>query len=114
MSKFLSRLMLIARDRRGNIGLTFALLLGPMLMISGAAIDYSRLEHFKTATPDDRGFGGARGRAVYTSSGQHDNAVTAATNFATSNLNLLPGHVGTITPSISASLVNGGSNPGYT
>lgn len=114
MLPLLSRLILIARDKRGNIGLTFALLLGPLLMISGAAVDYSRLEHFKTqlqATVDSAALAGA---AVYTSSGQHDNAVTAATNYVASNVAQLPGHVGTITPNVSASLVGSGSDPGYT
>ncbi|MGH6981990.1 MAG: TadE/TadG family type IV pilus assembly protein, partial [Stellaceae bacterium] len=93
-----SRIGRIAKNRRGNIGMTFALLLGPLIMISGAAIDYSRLEQFKTqlqATVDSAALAGA---AVYTSSGQHSNAVTAATNYVTSNVAQMPGHVGAITP----------------
>ena len=114
MPRFLSRLGRIAQDRRGNIGLTFALMLVPILTVAGAAIDYARLEQFKTqlqATVDSAALSGA---AVYTSSSQSSNATTVATNYVTSNVAQLPGHVGTVTPTVSATLVSTGSNSGYT
>jgi Flp pilus assembly protein TadG len=114
MPRLLSFLGRIARDRRANIGVTFALMLGPILMVSGAAVDYARLEQFKTqlqATVDSAALAGA---AVYTSSSQNTAATTTATNYVTVGVKQLPGHIGTITPSASASLVTSGSNPGYT
>jgi Flp pilus assembly protein TadG len=114
MPRFLSRLGRIAQDRRGNIGLTFALMLVPILTVAGAAIDYARLEQFKTqlqATVDSAALSGA---AVYTSSSQSSNATTVATNYVTSNVAQLPGHVGSVTPTVSASLVSSGGNSGYT
>jgi Flp pilus assembly protein TadG len=104
----------IAADRRGGIGVTFGLMLVPILGITGAAIDYGRIEQFKTqlqATVDSAALSGA---AAYTSSSENTEATTVATNYVTSNVALLPGHVGSVTPTVAASVVTTGSNPGYT
>lgn len=104
----------IAKECRGNIGLSFALLLPVMVTVAGAAVDYSRIEQFKTqlqATVDSAALSGA---AAYTSSGQATNASTVASNYITSNTTLLPGHVGAITHSVTTSSVATGNNPGYT
>jgi Flp pilus assembly protein TadG len=114
MTRLLLHLARIARDRRGTIAITFALMLPPVLMVAGAAVDYARLEQFKTqlqATVDSAALAGA---AVYASSSQSSSATTVAKNFVTSNVAQLPGHIGSVTPTVSASLISTGSNAGYT
>jgi len=89
-------------------------MLVPILMASGAAVDYARLEQFKTqlqAMVDSAALAGA---AAYTATSQNSNAITVAKNYMTSNVALLPGHVGTITPTVTASQVTTGGNAGNT
>lgn len=112
--RVMRRLKSLATDRRGTIGAVFSLLLPPVVMASGAAVDYARLEQFKTqlqATVDSAALAGA---AAYTTSSQSGTATTVATNFVTSNVAMLPSHVGTITPHVSTAVVTTGSNQGNT
>lgn len=114
MSLFFSCLRRIAKNCRGNIGVSFALLLGPMLMVTGAAVDYARMEQFKTQLQSTVDSAALAGVAVYTSSSASTNAKTVATNYVTANVKQLPGHIGSITPTVTASQVSTGSNPGNT
>jgi Flp pilus assembly protein TadG len=91
-----------------------ALLAVPTVMVVGAAVDYARLEQFKTqlqATVDSAALSGA---AAYVDSSSSSNASTVAGNYLTSNEGLLPSHVGSITTHVSAAQVTTGSNQGYT
>ncbi|HEX4111256.1 MAG TPA: pilus assembly protein TadG-related protein [Stellaceae bacterium] len=108
---FFSRLL---TDLRGNIGVCFALLLVPILMICGAAVDYSRLEQFKTQLQSTVDSAALAGAAAYTNTDENGNAITVATNYVTSNASQLPGYIGTIAPSVSATQVTSGSNAGNT
>jgi Flp pilus assembly protein TadG len=102
----------VVADRRGAIAMTMAMLMAPILMTIGAAVDYARLEQFKTqlqATVDSAALAGA---AAYTSTSQNSNAVTVATNYVASGVALLPAHVGTITPTVTAAQVTTGNNAG--
>ncbi len=103
----------VARNRDGAIAMIFALLAIPLIMVIGAATDYTRLEYFKTrlqATVDSAALSGA---AVYSSSATSSNATTVAGNYLTANEALLPPHSGSITSSVSAAQVTTGNNQGY-
>ena len=104
----------LARSRQGAIGVAFALLFVPVVMVLGAAVDYARLEQFKTqlqATVDSAALSGA---AAYVDASSNSTASTVANNYLASNETLLPSHVGSITSSVSASQITTGSNQGYT
>jgi Flp pilus assembly protein TadG len=104
----------LTRDRRGVAAIMFATLLVPMFWVIGAAVDYARLEQFKSqlqATVDSAALSGA---AAYVTASDSSTAQTIATNYVTSNVNELPPHVGTITPSVSATQLTTGANQGYT
>jgi Flp pilus assembly protein TadG len=91
-----------------------ALLAVPTVMVVGAAVDYARLEQFKTqlqATVDSAALSGA---AAYVDSSSASNAQTVANNYLTSNIGLLPSHIGNVTTSAAAAQVTSGSNQGYT
>jgi Flp pilus assembly protein TadG len=101
-------------SRKGTIGIAAALLFVPVVMVTGAAVDYARLEQFKTqlqATVDSAALSGA---AAYVTAADNSNAQTVAGNYMTSNENVLPSHIGSITSSASATQVATGSNQGYT
>lgn len=117
-SRVFRRVAVTMRDlrdsRRGAIGVAMALLAVPTVMMVGAAVDYARLEQFKTqlqATVDTAALSGA---AAYVDSSSGSNAQAVATNYLTSNIGLLPSHVGNVTTNVSASQVTSGSNQGYT
>lgn len=101
-------------SRRGALGVAMALLAVPTVMVVGAAVDYARLEQFKTqlqATVDSAALSGA---AAYVDSSSASNAQTVANNYLTSNISLLPSHIGNVTTSAAAAQVTSGSNQGYT
>ena len=101
-------------SRRGALGVAMALLAVPTVMVVGAAVDYARLEQFKTqlqATVDSAALSGA---AAYVNSSSASNAQTVANNYLTSNIGLLPSHIGNVTTSAAAAQVTSGSNQGYT
>lgn len=101
-------------SRRGALGVAMALLAVPTVMVVGAAVDYARLEQFKTqlqATVDSAALSGA---AAYVDSSSASNAQTVANNYLTSNIGLLPSHIGNVTTSAAAAQVTSGSNQGYT
>jgi Flp pilus assembly protein TadG len=109
-----SRLGALIRDRRGTVAIAMSLLFVPAVMTIGAAVDYARLEQFKTqlqATVDSAALSGA---AAYVTAADSSNAQTVAGNYITSNENLLPSHVGSITDTVAAAQVTTGSNQGYT
>jgi Flp pilus assembly protein TadG len=104
----------LTHARQGAVAVAFALLFVPVVMMIGAAVDYARLEQFKTqlqATVDSAALSGA---AAYVDASSSSNASTVATNYLSSNETLLPSHVGSITSHVSASQITTGSNQGYT
>jgi Flp pilus assembly protein TadG len=110
----IAALTALPQSRRGAIGVALALMAVPIIMLVGAAVDYARLEQFKTqlqATVDSAALSGA---AAYVDSTQNTNATTVAQNYLTANVTYLPSHVGTVTTSTSAAQVTTGSNQGYT
>ncbi|MGH6990382.1 MAG: TadE/TadG family type IV pilus assembly protein, partial [Stellaceae bacterium] len=104
----------LATDRRGAGFMMFALLLGPIVLATGAAVDYARLEQFKTSLQSAVDAAALAGAAVYTSGSDNGNAISVAENYITAGEANLPGHVGTVTPAITATNITGGANPGYT
>jgi Flp pilus assembly protein TadG len=100
--------------RHGVIGVAMALLFVPVVMIVGAAVDYARLEQFKTQLQSTVDSAALSGAAAYVDASSSTNATTVASNYLTSNETLLPSHVGSITTHVSASQVTTGSNQGYT
>lgn len=104
----------LVASRQGALGVALALTFVPIVMVVGAAVDYARLEQFKTqlqATVDSAALSGA---AAYVTAASSTNAKTVAANYMTANEGLLPAHIGTITDTVSASQVTTGSNQGYT
>lgn len=104
----------LVASRRGTIGIAGALLFVPVVMVTGAAVDYARVEQFKTqlqATVDSAALSGA---AAYVTATDDTNAETVASNYLTSNESLLPSHQDNISTSVAASQVSTGSNQGYT
>jgi Flp pilus assembly protein TadG len=104
----------LAVARRGAIGVAFALLAIPVIMMVGAAVDYARLEQFKTQLQSTVDSAALSGAAAYIDASQNANAITVAQNYLSANVTLLPGHIGSVTSSVSASQVTTGSNQGYT
>jgi Flp pilus assembly protein TadG len=103
----------LAGSRRGAIGVAMALLVVPALMVIGAAVDYARLEQFKTqlqATVDSAALSGA---AAYVDSTQNSTAITVAQNYVSSNITMLPPHIGAVTSSVTAAQITTGVNQGY-
>jgi Flp pilus assembly protein TadG len=100
--------------RQGAIGVAMALLFVPVVMVTGAAVDYARLEQFKTQLQAVVDAAALSGAAAYVDSSSNTNAQTVAGNYVTSNDALLPSHVGAVSDSISAAQVTTGSNQGYT
>jgi Flp pilus assembly protein TadG len=100
--------------RQGVIGVAMALLFVPVVMIVGAAVDYARLEQFKTQLQSTVDSAALSGAAAYVDASSSSNAKTVANNYLTSNETLLPSHVGSISSTVAASQVTTGSNQGYT
>jgi Flp pilus assembly protein TadG len=109
-----TKLRALIGARQGVIGVALALLFVPVVMIVGAAVDYARLEQFKTQLQSTVDSAALSGAAAYADASASTNATTVATNYLTANESLLPGHVGSITNHVSASQVTTGSNQGYT
>lgn len=104
----------LIRSRDGAIAVSMSLLFVPTVMAIGAAVDYARLEQFKTqlqATVDSAALSGA---AAYVNASSSSTASTVANNYLTSNEGLLPAHVGSITTTVTTAQVTTGSNQGYT
>jgi len=80
----------------------------------GAAVDYARLEQFKTQLQSTVDSAALSGAAVYIDASANANAITVAGNYVTANVALLPSHIGAITPVVGASQVTSGSNQGNT
>lgn len=96
----------LINDRRGALGVAMALLFVPMLMAVGAAVDYARVEQFKTQLQSVVDSAALSGAADFSE------ASTIATNYLSSEDALLPGHVGTITANVTTSTVSTGNNAG--
>jgi Flp pilus assembly protein TadG len=101
-------------DRKGALGVILALLFVPTVMVIGAAVDYARLEQFKTQLQTTVDSAALSGAAAYVDASSSSTASTVAVNYLTSNEGVLPSHIGTITDTISAAQVTTGSNQGYT
>jgi Flp pilus assembly protein TadG len=104
----------LGRSRRGALGVAMALLAVPVIMTIGAAVDYARLEQFKTQLQSTVDSAALSGAAVYQSAADSSNASTVAQNYINANVNYLPGHVGSVTSNVSTTQVTTGSNQGYT
>ena len=87
----------LIRARDGVIGVAMALLFVPTVMIVGAAVDYARLEQFKTQLQSTVDSAALSGAAAYITAASSSSASTVANNYLTSNEGLLPSHVGSIT-----------------
>ena len=104
----------LSRSRRGAIGVALALMAVPIIMLVGAAVDYARLEQFKTQLQSTVDSAALSGAAAYVDSTQNANATSVAQNYLTANVTYLPSHVGAVATSASAAQVTTGSNQGYT
>jgi Putative Flp pilus-assembly TadE/G-like len=87
----------VLAQRRGSVMVMYALLAVPVLMATGAAVDYARLEQFKTQLQQVVDSAALAGAADYS------NAASVAQNYLTVENALLPGHIGTITSNVAAS-----------
>jgi Flp pilus assembly protein TadG len=101
-------------NRQGVVGVALALLFVPVVMVVGAAVDYARLEQFKTQLQSTVDSAALSGAAVYIDASSNANAISVAGNYITANVSLLPSHIGAVTPSVSAAQITAGSNQGNT
>jgi Flp pilus assembly protein TadG len=97
----------LRRDRRGAIAVTMALLAVPIVMVTGAAVDYARLVQFKTQLQETVDSAALAGAAAFNGSSGSTNAVTVANNYLTANEKELPGHVGSLTTSVTTGTSGG-------
>jgi len=106
---------LLARAEGGAIAVIFALVLLPTILVIGAAVDYARLEQFKTQLQSVADAAALAGASAYvdTSSAASANAVTVANNYMNSSILQLPSHIGNVSYTVTPSQNSSGSNQGY-
>jgi Flp pilus assembly protein TadG len=116
MSRYFATLRRLAEDRSGAIALIFGLMLLPLIAVVGTAIDYARLEQFKSQLQGVVDAAALAGATAYVDATANTTATTVATNYFNSSSGQLAGQVGSPSVSVtSASItVNGQSGYGVT
>ncbi len=95
---FMRILSRLSADETGAIAVTFALLLIPMALIVGAAVDYGRMVQFRSSLQSAVDQAAIAGAAVFTDPTRSATATQVATNYfnstlLTSNLSISPPNV---------------------
>lgn len=101
------------QNRRGAVAVTFALMVVPIFLTIGGAIDYSRAVHFRSELQGGVDAAAIAGVSAYVSAASSGIGSTVATNFMTNSTALLPQNAGityTVTPS---TLTSGATLKGY-
>jgi len=102
-------LRLLGSDDTGAIAVTFALMLIPLLLAIGAAIDYSRGQQFRSALQQAADSAALAGASAYVNAAAASTATTVANASMTASVTQLPPHTGTVTftATPSTAVVNG-------
>jgi Flp pilus assembly protein TadG len=101
------------KDRRGAIALLYALAAVPTVAAIGVAVDYARLESFKTSLQNVADAAALAGASAYVDNTQNAAAQTVAQEFITSNTSQLPSALGTPSTTVSASPLTVKGQAGY-
>ena len=107
-SKFLRMLTRLIADETGGIGLTFGMLLIPMILIVGGAVDYARMVQYRASLQNAVDQAAIAGAAVFSAPSQSGIATQVAANYF--NRTLLPSSLSVTAPSVSTNS-NGTINP---
>ena len=105
IKRSLSRLV---RDETGAIAVTFALLLIPMILVVGGAVDYARMVQYRASLQYAVDQAALAGAAVFSDSTQSTAATQVATNYF--NRSILPSSLSVTAPAVSTN-TNGTINP---
>ncbi len=90
-------------DRRGNIMVMFAGMGVGLVLMVGAAVDYTRATQFKTALQSLADASALAGASAYVSAATAATGVTVATDYWNNGLSRLPANSGVGTPTITSS-----------
>ncbi len=96
------------KDRRGAIALQFAILVAPMTLAVGAAVDYSRSVHYRAELQGVADSAALAAATLWKGGTTSAAATTAANNYITAGVSRLPPNGG-VTPTVATS----SSNIGY-
>jgi hypothetical protein len=102
----------LAGDRTGAIALILGLLLIPLILVVGLAVDYARIEQFKTQLQSIVDAAALAGAGAYYTNSSNADATAAATNYFNNNSTLLPGYVGTLSLNVTPAPVTIGGVSG--
>jgi Flp pilus assembly protein TadG len=104
-----------AGNTQGNVALLFGMILAPMLLVSGAGVDYARAAMLRTALQNTVDSAALAGAAAYSNSSYATVAQTLSTNYVTNGTNSLLSQLTlgttTVTP---GTLTTGGAVTAYT
>ncbi len=103
----------LVRDRKGAAAMVYALLTVPIILSIGAAVDYARIEQFKTQLQTITDAAALAGAAVYFDTVSGDNAAATATNYFNTAVAGLPAHDGNISPNVTLAPITVNSQYGY-
>ncbi|WP_158936487.1 TadE/TadG family type IV pilus assembly protein [Burkholderia sp. S171] len=106
--QFLRTLSRLIADETGAIAMTFALLLVPMMLIVGGAVDYARMIQYRASLQNAVDQAAIAGAAVFSVPGQSALATQVATNYF--NRTILPSSISITAPTVSTNS-NGTINP---
>jgi Flp pilus assembly protein TadG len=113
MSPFTSRRIAcnpfeLLRDARGSVTVTFAMLLIPMMLIVGLAVDYTRMVQFRAELQNAVDEAAISGASVFSSTSAAASATTVATNYY--NQAILPAALTRNSPTVTTN-TSGTINP---
>ena len=103
MKNFLPRWVKNLASNRGGVLIYFVGVMFALVLMVGAAVDYSRATQFKAALQSLTDSAALAGASVYVSADTAAAGVTMATNYFNSGLSRLPPNSGVGTPEITAS-----------
>jgi len=83
-------------DRRGAIAVLFALMLVPILLAAGGAVDYGRLLVLRTSLQGAVDAAALAGASAYVGATAGTSATTVANNSMTASIGQLPNHAGSV------------------
>lgn len=103
----------IRTDRRGAVAITFALLIVPIFLSIGGAIDYSRAVHFRSELQGAADAAAIAGVSAYISASSSGIGTTVSNNFMHNSTSLLPQNAGISYQVTPATLTSGAVLQGY-
>jgi Flp pilus assembly protein TadG len=102
---------LARRGRRGNVALTFSLMIVPVTLCVGGAIDYSRAVHFRAEVQGVVDSAALAGATAFVNSAAQSFAVTVVNEFMNAGIAKLPVNNGVTFPAPTMNIVTIGGKP---